>query len=166
MTRYLLLISCILAFASSAVAQTKLLAVIDCDKSDPLYTIQVPDREGFAYQINQNKCIWTKGSALEGIESKDVVNVVVGEVMGNSVRTTHTQVTHYSNGDKVFVRGTGNVNQKALASSGKWSYSGGTGRFRGLKGGGTFTCKSKGSDFGSGYICDVEGEYTLPAAKK
>jgi hypothetical protein len=166
MTRYLLLFVCIVVISMSAVAQTKLVAVIDCDKADPQYTIQAPDREGFFYRINQNKCTWTKGSALEGIESKEVVNVGFNDARGAAVRLAHTQVTRYANGDKVFVAGTGNYNQKTLLSSGKWSYSGGTGKFRRLKGGGTYTCKSKSADANAGYTCDVEGEYTLPAAKK
>src|SRR5204862_188010 len=157
MARYLMLFACILAISMSAVAQTKLVAVIDCDKSDPQYTIQVPDREGFSYQIYQNKCIWTKGSALEGIESKDAVNVGFSDARGAAIRLAHTQVTHYANGDKVFASGTGNLNPKTLASSGKWSYTGGTGKFRGLKGGGTYTCKSKGTEANAGYTCDVEG---------
>jgi len=150
----------------SAVAQTKLVAVIDCDKADPQHTIPVPDREGFSYQIYQNKCTWTKGAALEGTESKDVINVCFNDARAAAVRLTHTQVTHYTNGDKVFAAGTGKYNQKTLLSSGKWSYTGGTGKFRGLKGGGTYTCKSKSTDANAGYTCDVEGEYTLPAAKK
>jgi len=150
MTRYLLLFVCILAISMSAVAQTKLVAVIDCDKADPQYTIQVPDREGFAYQIYQNKCTWTKGSALEGIESKDAVNIGFSDARGTAVRLAHTQVTHYTNGDKVFAAGTGNLNQKTFASSGKWSYTGGTGKFQGLKGGGTYTCKNKGTEANAG----------------
>jgi len=166
MAKCLLLFACILALSMSAAAQTKLVAVIDCDKSEPQYTIQVPDREGFSYQIYQNKCTWTKGSALEGIESKDVVNVCFNDARGAAVRLAHTQVTHYTNGDKVFAAGTGNYNSKTFVSSGKWSYTGGTGKFRGLKGGGTYMCKSKSADANAGYTCDVEGEYTLPAAKK
>jgi hypothetical protein len=166
MIKYLLLVVCILAISMSAVAQTKLVAALDCDKADPQYTIQAPDREGFFYRINQNKCTWTKGSVLAGIESKDVVNVGFNDARGAAVGLAHTQVTHYINGDKVFVAGTGNFIPKTLVGSGKWSYTGGTGKFRGLKGGGTYVCKSKSADANAGYICDVEGEYTLTAAKK
>ena len=164
MAKCLLAFACIFTISMSLAAQTKLVATIDCHKFEPQYTIQVPDQEGFSYLIGQNKCTWRKGSALEGIESKDAVNVIFDEVRGAAVRTTHTQVTHYTNGDKVFVTGTGNLNQKTSANSGKWSYTGGTGKFRGLKGGGTYTCKS--ADANGDYSCDVEGEYTLPAAKK
>jgi hypothetical protein len=161
-----LAIFALLVVPQFAFAQTKLVAVLDCDNADPQYTISVPDREGFSYQIYQNKCTWTKGSTLEGTESKDVVNVGFSDTRGATVGLTHTQVTHYTNGDKVFAAGTGNYNPKTLASSGKWFYTGGTGKFRELKGGGTYTCKSKSEDVGAGYTCDVEGEYTLPTAKK
>ena len=124
MAKYLLLFVCILTFCMSAVAQTKLVAVIDCDKADPQYTIQAPDREGYYYQIYQNKCKWTKGSALEGIESKDVINVCFWDARGTAGRVTHTQVTRYTNGDKVFAAGTGSYDPKALVSSGKWTYTG------------------------------------------
>jgi len=166
MAKCLLLFACILALSMSAAAQTKLVAVLDCDKSEPQYTIPVPDRDGFSYQIYQNKCTWTKGSALEGTESKDVVNIGFSDVRRAAVRLAHTQITHYTNGDKVFAAGTGTLNQKTLASSGKWSYTGGTGKFRGLKGGGTYSCKGKGTEADAGYTCEVEGEYTLPADKK
>lgn len=166
MAKYLLTFACFLAISMSAGAQTKVVAVIDCDNADPQYTIQSPDREGFSYQIYQNKCTWTKGSALEGIESKDAVNICFNDARGAAVRLAHTQVTHYTNGDKVFAAGTGNLNPKTFVSSGKWSYTGGTGKFKELKGGGTYTCKGKSADGNTGYTCDVEGEYTLPAAKK
>ena len=124
MAKCLLAFACIFAFSTSVEAQTKLVATIDCHKLEPQYTIQVPDQEGFAYMIGQNKCTWRKGSALEGIESKDAVNVIFDEVRGAAVRTTHTLETHYTNGDNVFVTGTGNLNQKTSANSGKWSYTG------------------------------------------
>ena len=166
MARYLLLSVCILALAMSAAAQTKLVAVIDCNNADPLHIIAVPDREGFSYQINQNKCKWTKGSDLEGIEPGEVFNVVFVDTRGARVRTDHTQVTRYTNGDRVFATGTGSYDSKAMSSTGKWSYTGGTGKFRGLKGSGSYVCKSKGAEPNSGYTCDVEGEYALPAAGK
>jgi hypothetical protein len=164
MAKCFLAFACILAISMSVAAQTKLVATIDCQKADLQHTIAIPDQQGFEYQISQNKCTWRKGSALEGIESKDAVNVIFDDVRGAAIRTTHTQVTHYTNGDKVFVTGTGNLNQKTSANSGKWSYTGGTGKFRGIKGSGTYTCKS--TDANGNYSCDVEGEYTLPAAKK
>jgi hypothetical protein len=166
MTRYLVLFSCALALASSAVAQTKTSGSLDCDRADPIYTIQIPERTGFSYVIAQYKCTWTKPFVIEGLQSKNNVEVDFSEVMGTSVRVTGTAVTYYSNADRVHSRGTAILDQKAMTSSSKWTYLFGTGKLRGIKGGGTSTCKAKGAEPSTGFICDLEGEYTLPAAKK
>jgi hypothetical protein len=165
MIRYLLLFSCAWALVSTAVAQTKISGSLDCDKADPIHAIQVPDRNGFSFVIAQYKCTWTKPLVIEGLESKNNVDVEFYEISGNSYRFTSTAVTTYSNGDKVYSRGTGTTDQ-TLNSSSKWTYTGGTGKFRGIKGGGTATCKGKSSETGAGYTCEIESEHTLPAAKK
>lgn len=41
---------------------------------------------------------------------------------------------------------------------GNWSISGGSGKKKGIKGKGTFTCTPSGDD---NLSCDVEGEYRL-----
>jgi hypothetical protein len=62
-----------------------------------------------------------------------------------------------ANGDKSFVRWEG-PDSKDGSSQGKWTYVGGTGKFKGLKGSGTY--KGKRAEDGS-VTFDVEGEYTL-----
>jgi hypothetical protein len=47
---------------------------------------------------------------------------------------------------------------KAVALPVAWSFLGGTGKLKGIKGKGTFECKPAGEVFS----CDIEGEYTLP----
>lgn len=167
MTRYLLLLSCAVALVltSSAVAQTKASGSLDCDKSDPLHVIQIPDREGSSYAIGQNKCIWTKSMTIAGIDAKEFVNTGFTETMGTSIHTTSLGVSHYA-GDKVYSRGTGTLDPKTNTYAGKWTFISGTGKLRGIKGSGTYTCKAKSADPGAGYTCESEGEYTLPAAKK
>ena len=165
MKRYLLVLSCALAIASSATAQTKISGTLDCEKADARHVIQIPEREGFAYVISQFKCAWTKDFSIEGLQSKDYVNTVFGEVLGSTIRITATGATHYVSGDRAYSRSVGTRDQKKLTSSGKWTYVLGTGKLRGIKGGGTYTCKMKGAEPDAGYICDSEGEYTLPAAK-
>ena len=44
------------------------------------------------------------------------------------------------------------------STKGTWVFLGGTGKLKGIKGKGTFECKSAG-DVSS---CDIAGEYTLP----
>jgi hypothetical protein len=63
-----------------------------------------------------------------------------------------------TNGDKAFVRWQGTDSMKEGTSEGKWTYIGGTGKFKGLKGGGTY----KGKYAQDGTVSfDVEGEYTM-----
>jgi hypothetical protein len=166
MKRQLLFIVCALALASSAVAQTKFSGSLDCDKADPRYGIPIPDRPDFAYLVmDQTKCT-TKGSSVEGLQPKGFVNVRFIEVTGASSHTTAAGVTRYDNGDKLYTRSRGPTDRKALTVSGKWTFTEGTGKLRGIKGGGTYTCKLKSAESGAGFTCDVKGEYTVPAAKK
>jgi len=51
----------------------------------------------------------------------------------------------------------------ALSTVGTWSFTGGTGKLKGLKGKGTY--KGTGNADGS-MTYEVEGDYELPAAKK
>jgi hypothetical protein len=166
MKRLLLFVACAVALASSAVAQTKITGSIDCGKGDPSYTIPIPDREGFAFVMDQNKCTWPKSGPVEGLQPKELVNTRFIEVTGASSQTTAAGVTRYDNGDKLYTRSTGPGKLKELTSSGKWTIVGGTGKLAGIKGGGTYTCTLKSADPGAGYTCDVVGEYTVPAPKK
>jgi hypothetical protein len=147
-----------------AVAQTKIPGSLDCEKADPMHVIQIPERAGFSYVIAQYKCTWD--ASIEGLKSKDYVNTVFSEVMGTSVRTTSTSFARYSNGDRLYIHNTGTRDLKTLTSSGKWTYTLGTGKLRGIKGEGTYTCKRKSAEPDAGITCTSEGEYTLPAAKK
>ena len=162
MIRYLVAFSCVFMLASSAVAQTKFSGTLECGKADPTYTIQIPDREGYSFEIGQNKCTWTKPFAIAGLESKNNVQTASDEVTGNTIKAIAYGFTQFSNGDKAFHRGVSTADQKAQTSSGKWTFTAGTGKLRGIKGSGTSTCKIKGGV----YTCEIEGEYTLPAAKK
>src|SRR5512136_1586691 len=162
----ILLFACIFVPTSNAVAQNKVSGAIDCDKADPMHAIPLPDRQGYSFVISQHKCTYTKSIAIEGVEAKEFVNSVFNEVMGASVRTTASGVTTYSNGDRGYTRSTGTGEAKAMTRSGKWTFSGGTGKLSGIKGGGTYTCKMKSSEPGVGYACDIEGEATLAPAKK
>ncbi len=166
MIRYLLAFSCVFMLASSAVAQTKFSGTLECGKADPTYTIQIPDREGYSFVLSQNKCTWTKPFAIAGLESKNNIQIESDEVTGNTIKAISSGFTQFSNGDKAFHRGVSTVDQKAQTSSGKWTFTAGTGKLRGIKGSGTSTCRIKSAESGGSYTCEIEGEYTLPAAKK
>lgn len=164
--RLFLLVVCALALTSTALAQTKVSGSLDCNKGDPTYQIPVPDRDGFAFGMNQNKCTWSKGFSIQGLQPTEFINTAFNEIEGASGRSTAAGVNRFDNGDKVYSRSTGTHDLKASTVSGKWTYTGGTGKLSGIKGGGTYTCKMKSAEPGAGYTCEVAGEYTLPAARK
>ena len=163
MSHRLLLFAFATTVASSAAAQTKIAATIDCDKAEPRHVIPIPDREGFALAISQHKCTFAKGAAIASAQAKDFVNTSFNEVAGPSVQSTSMGVTTFDSGDKTFSRSTGKFDLKAGTITGKWSYTGGTGKLSSIKGGGTYLCKLKGTEPGVGYGCDIKGDYTLAA---
>jgi len=151
-----------LALAASLAAQTKISGTLQCDKSDPVYTIPVGDRPGHAFAISKTKCTWSKPLEMEGVAAKDYEYTGFNDVSGNRVRSRSAGVGTLANGDRCFVvaQGTGTVKEGVVQTlEGTWSYTGGTGKFKGLKGKGTY--KGKVAPDGT-YTSEVEGEYQLP----
>lgn len=149
--------------AQNAQAQTKTSGTLDCGKYDISHEIKVPGEEGSSYLIGQFKCTWPKSYTVEGLQSTQNVGVEFDETTGASGRMIVTGFTQYSNGDRAYHRSTGNFDNKTMLGSGTWIYTHGTGRLSGIKGNGTFACKMKN---GGGSVCEVKGEYTVPAARK
>jgi hypothetical protein len=108
----------------------------------------------------------SRGFWIQGLQPTEFINTPFIDIEGASGQITAKGVNRYDNGDKTYSRSTGISDLKASTSSGKWTYTGGTGKLNGIKGGGTYTCKMKSAEVGAGYTCEVAGEYTLPAAKK
>lgn len=71
-----------------------------------------------------------------------------------------------ANGDKVYLREENTTTLKdgvAQTEDGNWTYTGGTGKFRGITGKGTYKVKFVADGT---VTAEGEGEYALPAAKK
>ncbi len=154
-----------LSTAMALMGQTKVSGTDHCKPPDPNYSVKVGDRTNHVLQLTQNKCDWTKPMAIEGIESKEGLDTGVSDVSGNRMRFHGYHVSTMANGDKCFVRYQGSMmmtENKPGNAEGTWTFDGGTGVCRGIKGKGTF--KSAYEADGSGSV-DVEGEYTLPAKK-
>lgn len=165
MLRQGLFVVCALSLPSSALAQAKTSESVDCDKAIPNYAIPVPDREGFGFALGQNKCVFSKAAPIEELQAKEFIATLLVEVTGATASVTAAGVTRYDNGDKVFTRSTGTEDLKELTGAGEWTYTGGTEKLAGIKGGSTSTCKSKSADPGAGHTCDAVGQYTLPLSK-
>lgn len=164
MTKAVLFTAGTVVFVFSAAAQTKISGTVDCAKPDVAQAVQVGDHAGHMMMLTQNKCTWSKPIEMEGVQSKDDVGSGIADVHGSKSNDQGYDVTTMANGDKVFVRNQGTSMMKGEmldSGSGKWNFTGGTGKFKGLKGSGTY--KLSGKSDGSATI-EIEGEYTLAAA--
>lgn len=106
------------------------------------------------------KCTYTKPMEIEGAKSTDEVSTATDDINGNSARSRGFHVATMDSGDKFFVwyQGAGEVKDGGLQSQkGTWGFTGGSGKLKGIKGKGTYTCTP--SD--QGFSCEVEGQYQL-----
>jgi hypothetical protein len=119
------------ALSSLAAAQTKISGSFTCGKPEMSQAAPVADAKDHVIVLQQSKCTWTKPFEMEGVKSKDDNGVGVADVRGNTSQDQGWDVT---------------------------TFTGGTGKFKGVKGGGAF--KGAGNPDGSVTI-NVEGEYTI-----
>ena len=151
-----------LVFFAAVVAsgQTKISGTAQFGKPDPQHMIPVGDRPDHSLGVEQLKCTWTKPMEIEGAKSKDGVSTETVDISGNTARARGFHVSTVDSGDKYFVwyQGTATTKDGALVSQkGNWGFTGGSGKLKGIKGKGTFTCTPSGD----GDTCEVEGDYQI-----
>jgi hypothetical protein len=149
---------CFAAVAASG--QTKISGTAQCGKSDPQHLVPVGDRPDHSLGVEQTKCTWTKPMEIEGAKSKDGVSTETTDISGDTIRAHGFHVSTMDSGDKFFVwyQGTATAKDGALVSQkGTWGFTGGSGKLKGIKGKGTYTCAPSGD----GSSCEVEGDYQL-----
>ena len=160
MHRTFIAIAVVCFAAATAAAQTKVSGTIQCAKPDPQLAIPVGDRPDHSLSVDQSKCSWTKPMEIEGAKSKDAVGTGTNDVSGNTFRSRGFHVSTMDSGDKFFVwyLSSGETKDGTLQSQkGTWGFTGGSGKLKGIKGKGTFTCAPSGD----ATVCEVEGEYQL-----
>ncbi len=146
-----------LGMSQLAAAQNKISGTVHCDKPSDQHSFEVGDGPNHYLMITKGSCTWTKPIEIEGVAGKTAAVTQFIEVRGNRGRGHGYVVNTLSNGDKTFVRVESQQSEGSV--EGKWTYTGGTGKFDGIKGSGTSKCKGNGD----GTIdCEVEGEYELP----
>ena len=99
---------------------------------------------------------------IAGTQTKDDDGTNFDEVSGDKSTGHGYVVGTMANGDKMYVRTQGSATMKdgnLQAGQGTWSFTGGSGKLKGVKGKGTY--KGKGAADGSATY-EVEGEYQLP----
>jgi hypothetical protein len=155
------------AFAWSALAQTQVSGTLKCgdDKGDIQHTVEVGDHPGHVLMVGKGTCTWTAPIVIAGVKSITQTGASTTEVNGAKGQEKVYAVITMENGDKVFVHAqdTGTLTEggKVITYAGTFSFTGGTGKFKGLKGKGTY--KGSGNPE-SETTSQVEGEYTLPGA--
>ena len=151
--------------AASGMAQTKMSGSGTCGKADVEHSLAVPDSPGQTFWIGQGKCTWSKPWEIEGQATTGGATTSFMRVSGNTTHVTEVYVDTFANGDKVFYlyNETGTMKNKVpQPTTGKWTITSATGKFKGIKGSGGCSI-TPAADGGAGFEC--EGEYTMPAAK-
>ncbi|HEV1995268.1 MAG TPA: hypothetical protein VGR03_13140 [Candidatus Acidoferrum sp.] len=146
--------------AATASAQTKVTGTAQFGKAEGQQMLPAGDRADHSLGIGQRKCTWTKPQEIGGDKTKEGVSTESMDISGNNIRSRGMHVTTMESGDKYFVsyQGTGTLKDGALQSGkGTWMYTGGSGKLKGIKGKGTYTCAASGDSVS----CDIEGEYQL-----
>jgi hypothetical protein len=97
---------------------------------------------------------------IGGDKAKEGLATDTFEASGDNLRFRGVYVVTMQSGDKAFVpyQGTGTTKEgKPVETKGTWSYVGGSGKLKGIKGKGTFHCTPSSEE----WSCDIEGEYEL-----
>jgi len=151
------------ALASTSAAQTKLSGKMSCPdrKPDAEYSIDVGDSVGHSLALVKYTCTFTNPMQIEGVAMKDSSIVATGDVHGTRFHGNGYEVINMANGDKIYVRYSG-TDKEGYLEVGTWSFTGGTGKYKGIAGKGTFEQKAGTS---GNTVTELECEYTLPAKK-
>jgi len=131
---------------------------VRCDKPDPAYSIEVPDRPGHALMITKRKCTWTEPMSFMGAKTKDGVAVAFAEKSEGMLHVNGFETDTLDNGEKLTWKTLGQVlaEKGPATATGRWSLMRGTGKFKGIKGGGSFEEKIDANDV---LVLEMEGVY-------
>jgi len=162
MRKLVLTVIALLSLASVSYAQTsgKIATVWKCAGGTPMNPLPVGDAADHIYGVQQTKCTAVSGE-LAGLKQTEGVPTEFVEATGASSKGHGIFVETMSNGDKIVYSYdfTGTSKNKMMdTGSNKFTVTSGTGRFKGMTGGGT--CKAKGNPDGSAeFTCS--GTYSL-----
>jgi hypothetical protein len=159
-TRFMALALSGMLVAACLSAQTKTSGTAIC-KMDPSTPVALTDKPNHAFAVGRAQCTWT-GFEVAGMASKTGISTDLDEISGDTMTARGYHVSTMANGDTTVVKyqGSGKLKDgKPLSGKGTWSYISGTGKFKGIKGKGTYmgTANADGS-----ITYKIEGEYSLP----
>lgn len=133
----------LLTVARTASGQSKFSGTQQCDKPEPEHTLPVGDRPDHALSVAKDRCTWARGE-IGGVRLTDEEDTILSDIGAGSAHERGYGVANLANGDKAFVRFEGTTvlkDQTPVSAKGTWSFTGGTGKLKGLKGHGTYTAR-------------------------
>ena len=136
----------------------------DCKRPRVDSPIQVGDRPDHSMVVSQATCTVSFPIQIAGASLTAATDSSFDDISGTTSRTIGYHVGTMDDGDKLTASYQGRSTFKdnsADTSKGTWTFSNGTGKLKGIKGKGTYSCQAHGSTS----TCSMDGEYTLPAAK-
>jgi hypothetical protein len=167
MKRCALLLGCVvLLVGASASGQTKISGSLKCGKSDEEHAFEVGDAPGHVLKLQKGTCQIAM-QPIEGEKATAYSWVSRDETTSTRITANGYGVMTMESGDKIFGAFQGTVKFKdgkpPVEFPGTWSYTGGTGKFKGIKGKGTF--KEIDTEDG-GSTVEFANEYQVPASTR
>ncbi|HEY1272046.1 MAG TPA: hypothetical protein VGF08_08680 [Terriglobales bacterium] len=163
MKRFCLILICLCGLVNIVSAQGKTNVQWKCEKPATQHAINIGDKPGHAYAIDQINCAAVKGE-IAGVKIKSGTGTEFLEVTGDKATGHGEFVENMENGDQNHYKYdfTGTSKDGAFESgSNKWWMTEGGGKMKGGKASGT--CTAKGNPDGSTSF-DCMGTYK-PASK-
>jgi len=146
-------------WCASAAAE-KFTAKTECGKSDPEHVLPAGDRPDHNLAVEAAKCGWSMPLEIAGDKTVSSVATQVDDISGSKIHFHGVNERTMQSGDKValpYQGGGTSKDNREWRSKGTFTFADGTGKLKGIKGQGTFSCKSAGE----GVNCDVVGEYEV-----
>jgi len=157
MRKLIFVVCAVLLFGSAAMSQGKIDSSWRCPKATTEHKLDVGDEPNHAYSISSGSCTATK-SMIEGVAEKTAVYTEFHDEKAKSTSWHGRFSVTMDNGDKIFYNYAGSgSNDVTKPASGKWTLTGGTGKFKGIKATGTCSVK-RSADGSSAFNCT--GTYT------
>src|SRR6266404_5619794 len=137
MKKPLLVILGLASCAAFASAQNKTSLTGKCDpKKATSQVMEAGDRPNHTLGVVKNTCTVSNATEMEGLKTKGYTYTATFDLTGTKATQRGYAVVEMDNGDKAFVRFQGNATNKPDGSSdsdeGTWSYTGGTGKLKGI----------------------------------
>jgi hypothetical protein len=152
-----------LFFSAAVLAQAKrtLSTQSNCGISLIHQTVSIDDHGHHSISLDQRECSFESPTELNGSRIVKYISSGIDDVQFDKSHDQGYAVGDTADGDKYFLRYQGTAILKdgiPLQLAGKWRFTGGTGKLRGLTGQGTYSAQPTSS---GGMVFKLEGSYQV-----